>query len=64
VYLRAAIGVTIGADGFAAPAGYLEGVDNEFGAEMVGDRPAHDPAGIDVEHRGAVHSAFGGSGAG
>ena len=26
------------------------GVDDEFGAEMVGDRPAHDPAGEHVEH--------------
>jgi hypothetical protein len=53
VYLRAAIGVDHSADGFAAPAGHLEGADNEFGAEMVGDRPAHNPAGMEILARPA-----------
>ena len=38
----------------ALPFGHLEGVDDEFGADGIGDRPADDPPGPDVDHRGAV----------
>ena len=34
-----------GASGVVAlPAGHLQGVDDQFGADVVGDRPAHDLA--------------------
>jgi hypothetical protein len=32
----------------------MQGVDHQLGAHVVGDRPAHDLAGEDVEDRGAV----------
>ena len=31
--------------GLAVPAGHLQGVDDQLGAHVVGDRPADDPAG-------------------
>ena len=36
----------------------VQGVDDEFGADVVGDGPAHDLAAEHVEHRGAVDLAF------
>ena len=46
--------------GPAAPAGHLEGVDDQFGAHVVGDRPADDDPAEDVEHGGAVDLALAG----
>ncbi len=42
--LTAVVAVDHGARGSAAPAqtGHLEGVDDQLGAQMVSDRPAHD----------------------
>ena len=42
----------------AAPDGHLDGVDDELGADVIGDRPAHDPAGPGVEHDGEVDPAL------
>jgi hypothetical protein len=44
----------------AAPAGHLQGVDDQLGAHVVGDRPAHDGAAEDVEDGGAVDLALSG----
>ena len=35
--------------GSALPAGHLQGVDDELGADVVRDRPAHDTAGVGVD---------------
>jgi len=40
--------------GPAPPGRHLQGVDGEFGADVVGDRPAHDGAAEHVEHGAAV----------
>ena len=40
--------------GLAAPGGHLQGVDDQLGAHVVGDRPAHDAAGEHVEDGAAV----------
>lgn len=38
--------------GVGVAGGYLDGVDDEFGADVIGDRPSHDPAAERVEdHR-------------
>jgi len=41
--------------------GHLESVDDEVGAQVVSDGPAHDPAGVDVEDHGAVDPALAGA---
>ena len=46
--------------GSAAPAGHLQGVDDQLGAQVVGDRPPDNGAAEDVEDRGAVDLALGG----
>ena len=46
---------------FALPASHLQGVHHQLGADVVGDRPAHDPAGEPVDDRAAVHPAVGGA---
>jgi len=38
----------------------LDGVDDELGTDVVGDRPAHDSAAEGVEDHGQVHLAVGG----
>jgi hypothetical protein len=59
VYWLPRVGVHHGAGGGAAPpAGHLEGVDDQFGAHVVGDRPADDGAAEDVEDGGAVDLAL------
>jgi hypothetical protein len=40
--------------GTAALDGHLERVDDELGPEVVGDRPADDPAAVAVHHRRQV----------
>ena len=50
-----------GADRSAAPAGHLQRVDDQLGAQMVRDRPADDAAGVDVEDGGAVDPALAGA---
>ena len=40
--------------GLAADDGHAERVDDEFGAHVLGDRPADDQAGVGVHDRGAV----------
>ena len=47
--------------GSAAVDGHLEGVDDELGAEVVGDRPADDPARVAVEHDRDVEPALPGA---
>ena len=44
----------------AVPLCRLQRVDDQLGADVVGDGPADDAAGEDVEHRAAVHLALGG----
>lgn len=56
--LAAPVGVDHGPGLRAAPPDrHLQGVDDQFGAHVVRDRPAHDFAGEHVEHRGAVDLA-------
>lgn len=43
------------------PTGHVQGVDDELGAQVVSDRPAHAPSGVDIDHRGAVHPALAGA---
>jgi hypothetical protein len=45
----------------ASPAGHVQGVDDQLGAQVVGDGPAHHPAGEHVEHDCAVHPALAGA---
>jgi hypothetical protein len=61
VYRLLAVAVDHGAElGATAPAGHLQGVDDQLGSHVIGDRPAdHDPA-EHVEDRGAVDLALGG----
>jgi len=42
----------------APPDGHLYGVDHELGADVIGDRPADDPAAEGVEYHRQVHLAF------
>jgi hypothetical protein len=44
IALRPVVGVNGRAGGLAAQAGHLERVDDELGAEVIGDRPADDTA--------------------
>ena len=44
--------------GAAARDGHLERVDDELGAQVVGDRPADDPAAVAVHHGGQVQPAL------
>jgi hypothetical protein len=44
--------------GATARNGHLERVDDEFGAEVVGERPANDPAAVEVHHRGQIQPAL------
>ena len=61
VYCLGAVAVDDGAGGWpAAPAGHLQGVDDQLGAHVVGNRPADHGAAEDVEHRGAVDLALAG----
>ena len=39
----------------ASPGGHLEGVNDELGAHVIGDRPAHDRRAEDVQDGAAVH---------
>lgn len=60
--LRAAVGVDDRAGLWAAlPADHLEGVDEELGADVVGDGPADDPSGERVDDGAAVNPAVGGA---
>ena len=54
------VAVDHGARGSAASAqaGHLEGVDDQFGAQVVGDGPADDAAGVGVQDDGAVDPAL------
>ena len=42
----------------SAQDGHTQSVGDQFGAHVVSDRPADDPAGERVEHGGAVHLAL------
>jgi hypothetical protein len=56
--LAAAVGMQDGSGfGAAAPDRHLQGVDDQFGAHVIGDRPAHDAAVEHIQHRAAVHRA-------
>ena len=59
--LAAVIGMGDGAVGATPQAGHLEGVDDELGAEVVGDRPADDPSGPGVDDDGEVDPALAGA---
>jgi hypothetical protein len=57
-----ALGPTVGmnhcAHGFAAQPGHVQGVGDQFGAQVIGDRPADNTAGVDVEHDRRVDPAL------
>jgi hypothetical protein len=56
--LTAAIGVENRALRWhATPEGHHEGVADNLCAHVVGKRPAHDPSGRDVDHRGQMRPA-------
>ena len=59
--LGSAIAVNHCADGLAAQSGHVQGVSNQFGAQMISDRPPHDPAGVDIENDRGVHPALTGA---
>ena len=44
--------------GLAADDGHAQGIGNEFGAHVLGNRPANDQSGIDIHHRCAIQDAF------
>ena len=44
--------------GLAANNGHAQGVGDQFGAHVPGNRPADDKPGIGVQHRGAVQGTF------
>jgi hypothetical protein len=44
----------------APPARHVERVADQLGAQVIGDRPAHDASGPHVEHGGEIHLAFAG----
>ena len=50
-----------GAGRFALPASHLQGIDDEFGTDVVGDRPTDDTSGPGVDDRAAVDPAVGGA---
>jgi hypothetical protein len=57
--LAAVIGVVHQARrGVALADGHVQGVQDQFGAQMVGHRPAHDPAGEAVQHHRQVQPAL------
>ena len=64
--LESALGAVVGvghglARGWPAPPErHLDGVDDELGTDVVGDRPAHDSAAEGVEDHGQVHLAVAG----
>jgi hypothetical protein len=41
----------------SAPDRHLESVDDEFGTDVIGDRPAHNSSGVRVEHDRAIELA-------
>jgi len=45
----------------APPAGHVQGIDDQFGAQVVSDGPAHHPAGPDVQDDGAIQPALPGA---
>ena len=45
----------------APPAGHVQGVEDQLGAQVIGYRPAHDPAGPYVQDDGAVQPALDGA---
>jgi hypothetical protein len=60
--LRALVGVVDQSRvGSAAGDGHLERVDDKLGAQVVGDRPADDPAAVAVHHRGQIQPALPGA---
>jgi hypothetical protein len=61
VYWVPAAGVQDRPDWLATHPGHLQGIDDELGAQVVRDRPAHDPAAEHIEDRGAVDPALGGA---
>jgi len=44
-----------------SPTRHLQGIDDQVGARVVGDRPAHNHPRIHIQHRAAVHRAFAGA---
>ena len=52
--LSAPVGIDYGSVGAALPAGRLQGIDDQFAANVVSDRPAHDLAAERIQNRAAV----------
>jgi len=44
-----------------SPTRHLQGIDDQVGARVVGDRPAHNHPRIHIQHRAAVHRACAGA---
>jgi hypothetical protein len=44
----------------ASPAGHVQRVDDQLGAQVIGDRPAHDAAGPGVDDTTQIDLALGG----
>jgi hypothetical protein len=47
--------------GFAAQPGHVQGVSDQFSAQVISDRPADHAAGVDVEHDRGIHPALTGA---
>jgi hypothetical protein len=60
VYLGAVVAVCDALTGgwLAAPDGHLDGVHDQFGADVVSDRPADNPTAPGVHHDGEVDLSF------
>lgn len=56
--MRSSVGMDDGSDRFASPSRHLDRVDDQLGANVIGDGPADATAGEHIDHRGAVNPAF------
>ena len=45
-------------NGFAAQPGHVQSIGDQLGAQMIGDRPAHHPAGEHIEDDRGIHPAL------
>ena len=57
---RGRSGARLGRPAAAPPDGHLQGVDDELGADVIGDRPADHPPAPGVDHDGQIDLAVGG----
>jgi len=56
--LRAAVRMHHRTNGFAAQPGHVQGVGDQLGTPMIGDPPAHHPAGEHIEDDRGIHPAL------